>query len=319
MSDSLKSQAERIVSVINQELSQADAATENDANRRATALFNRLMGSISDVDLQAAANRVAELKAAHPDATVDELVRRLIKQKTQRTATIGAATSGAGLVPGIGTATALIVGTAADISATFKLQAELVLEIAHVHEYPLAEDEKRRLVLLITGLSAGARSLAQKAGQRASVKIGEAFAEKAVLKALPVVGIIASAGTNALATYIIGQRADAYFRLGEAGLQSWQDSLRAISGVDERDIARWLAAQKDAAGTMVGEAGAAVGEQVRRTTEAIAATSVKAAQTQMRWTQKFWRSVFRGIKRIAGIFLSPFKMMQRFHTSTRKD
>lgn len=319
MPDSLKSQAERIVSVINQELSQTDTAAESDASRRATVLFKRLMGSINDVDLQAAAERVAALKSAHPQASDDELVRRLIKQKTQRTATIGAATSGVGLVPGIGTATALIAGTAADISATFKLQAELVLEIAHVHEYPLSEDEKRRLVLLITGLSAGARSLAQKAGQRAGMKIGEVFAEKAVLKALPVVGIIASAGTNALATYIIGQRADAYFRLGEAGLQSWQDSLRAISGVDERNIARWLEAQKNAAGAMFGDASTAVGEQVRRTTKTIATTSVKAAQTQKRWTQNFWQMIFRGIKRIGGIFLAPLRMMQRFRIFTRKD
>lgn len=308
MPDSLKSQAETIVAAIENELNNGDSdlPLSTEANKRANALFNRLLNTINDVDMAAAAERVEAVRRSIPDADTPAIVQTLIKQKTQKTAAIGAVTSGTGLIPGVGTATALIFGTAADIGATFKLQAELVLEIAHAHRYPLSEQEKQRVVLLVTGLSAGASSLARKAGQRASVKITEQFAEKSLLKALPFIGIIASAGTNALSTYIIGQRADAYFRLGESGLQNWQDSLRAISGVDERQISRWLAERSDATREMLassaatmGQLGKTAGKNIAGTAQTAAASSGRVGKAYFRGVKTFWQVTFATV---GGVF-----------------
>src|SRR5688572_31629413 len=125
------------------------------AGRMAGAILDR----IDDADEHAAAERVQELRAAHPAETPDQLVERLIKKKCQQTAAVGAATSGAALVPGLGTLVALTVGAAADIGLTLRLQAELVLEIAAAHGHTVSPDEKRGVVLVVSGLSVGGNRL----------------------------------------------------------------------------------------------------------------------------------------------------------------
>ncbi|RME41855.1 MAG: DUF697 domain-containing protein [Caldilineae bacterium] len=280
MSDSLKKQAEEIFVAVERELQ--DEKTAAAERSRLEGLLDALLKVAHNVDIAAAAERVAQLRQQYPRASTGKLAQRLIRDKCRQTATVGAATSGAGLIPGVGTAAAVILGTAADISATFRLQAELVLEMAHLYNYPLTEREKHTLVLLITGLSAGAGAMARRAGQRAGVKLGEMFAEKSILKALPVVGVLASAGTNVLSTYLIGRRAEAYFRLGEAGLQSWEESLRALTGVDERKIGRWLSARGRTAGRALSE-----------TAEIAGTVGQSAWRGYLGLVKRFWKGGFR--------------------------
>jgi hypothetical protein len=96
---------------------------------------------------------------------------------------------------------------------------------------------------------------------------------------LPVVGVIASAGTNALSTYIIGQRADAYFRLGPEAVPTWSDSLRAITGVDERKIGDWLADSGRSAGDVLAWGAAQVGEAGKAASEAVVSGAGRVADT----------------------------------------
>ena len=316
MSDSMKHQAEQIISVINSDL--ATQGSDAVVNGKINALFDRLMNSINAVDMLAAARRVDDLRQKYPHATDIELSKKLIKAKVQRTASVGIVTSSAGLIPGIGTATALILGTAADIGATFKLHAELVLEISHLYHHELSEQEKQQVVLLITGISAGASSLARKAGQRASVKFTETFAEKSVLKALPVLGVIASAGTNVLSTHIIGQRADAYFRLGPEGVQNWQDSLRAVTGLDERSIVRWANEGRQNAGNLLGsgidtvrEVGQSTGSAVVVKASQVTDGGKKAGRFYFKWLGIFWHVAFQTFAGILRLFLQPFRAIKR--------
>jgi len=44
-----------------------------------------------------------------------------------------------------------------------------------------------------------------------------------------------------VSTYIIGQRAQAYFSLGPDAVGDWGESIRAITGLDERELIAWLA------------------------------------------------------------------------------
>jgi hypothetical protein len=206
-------------------------------------LLAQFAQTISDVDMAAAALRVEEQRNAHPDEDTGALVERLIREKCIRTGTVGAVTSGAAIIPGIGTAASLTVGVAADIGATFKLQAELVLEIAAAHDRNLTDEEKRTAVLLITGMSGGVNQALSLAGKRATIKITERYAQKWISHALPVVGVAASAATNALTTYLVGQRADAYFRLGPDAMGDWGEIWRTITGVDERALGSWFAEQ----------------------------------------------------------------------------
>lgn len=298
MPGSLKEQAEEITTVINQELREVEQSPEEPAGGRMDALFGRLLKIVNDVDLAQAEERVNAVRQKTA-ASTEILIQTLIRDKCRQTAAVGAATSGAGLIPGVGTVAALVFGTAADLGATFRLQAELVLEIACVHRYPLNEQEKQRLVLLITGLSAGTATLARKAGQHAGLLLGEKLAGKSIFKALPVVGVIASAGTNVLATYIIGARADAYFRLGADELQSWPESLRAITGVDERKIGQWLAESGQSTGLALatgaekaGRAGKSAGLAVSQKAQQGARLGKKGLKIYLGWVISFWKGVF---------------------------
>lgn len=220
---------------------------------------------IDDVDMSAAAARVDGERKVHPNDTIDALVERLIRDKCMKTGTVGAVTSGAAIIPGIGTAASLTIGVAADIGATFKLQAQLVLEIAAAHDRTLTNEEKRASVLLITGMSGGANKALSKASEQATLKITERYAQKWLAHALPIVGVAASATTNVLTTYLVGKRADAYFRLGPEAMGDWVEIWRAITGVDERAVGAWFAEQADSSWRAV------------RNTASIAASSIAGA------------------------------------------
>ena len=128
----LKKQAQGIISAVGRDLEAVDAqpeAVQEAVNSQANTVVNTIFNVISDVDIQAATNRVKALREDNPNLTREELSQMLIREKCQRTGTVGAVTAGAGIIPGIGTAAAVTLGTAADIGMTFKLQAELVLEI----------------------------------------------------------------------------------------------------------------------------------------------------------------------------------------------
>jgi uncharacterized protein (DUF697 family) len=240
------------------------------AGRVAGAILDR----IDDADEQAAAERARELRAAHPDETPDELVERLIKKKCQQTAAIGAATSGTALVPGLGTLVALTVGAAADIGLTLRLQAELVLEIAAIHGHVVSPEEKRGVVLLVSGLGLGGNRLLSRGGAKLAEAVGQRFAQRWLTRAIPVAGAAAAAGANALSTYVIGRRAHAYFGRGPEAMGDWRESLRTLSGVDERKLAAWLA---EGAGTVTRGTGR-TWEGVRGGAQRAAATTAGAAR-----------------------------------------
>ncbi|HEU5316171.1 MAG TPA: hypothetical protein VFX49_08695 [Chloroflexota bacterium] len=203
-------------------------------------LLDLLLDRVDDADEAQAIERVRTLRDAHPDWTTQQLVDELVMRKVRQTASIGAATAAASVIPVLGTIVALTVGAVADLGATLRLQSELLLEIAEVYARRLSKEEKRRAFMLIAGLSAGGARLVSRGGSRLSLRLTERFAERWLARALPFAGIAVAAGTNALSTYLIGRRATAYFALGPEAVGSWTESLRALSGVDERRLASWV-------------------------------------------------------------------------------
>lgn len=308
----LKEQAQDIMVAVEHDLQALDAQpldVQAEADSRANALVKTIFNVISDVDMKAAAARAEALERQHPNLPREELAQKLIRDKCEKTGTVGAVSASAGIIPGIGTAAAITLGTAADIGVTFKMQAELVLELAALYDYPLNEEEKQRVVMVITGLSAGTTVLARKAGQNISLKVSEKFAERAagrtILKAIPWVGIVASAGTNVLSTYIIGQRADTYFRLGPEAMGTWADTLRTVSGVDERKLGAWVADSSKTAGRAiatgagkVGQAGVAAGGVVVSGAGKAGQQAGRGLTAYSRWLKKTWLAIFRAIGKV---------------------
>lgn len=210
-----------------------------------TTLVDKLFGyttqRLTSVDPDKAVARVQALRRKYPDLRNEELVERLIKAKCQKAATVGAATSAASVFPGLGTAISVTVGLVVDIGSTLKLHAELVLEIAEAHGHRLDENKRAEVLLAVTGLSAGMGRLGGSAVKGLSQKFSEIAAQKWLAKAVPAVGMAASATTNVLFTYIIGKRAEAYFNRGPEALGDIKDNLRALTGVDEQKIGQWVA------------------------------------------------------------------------------
>jgi hypothetical protein len=203
-------------------------------------ILSFILDRIDDADETAAVERVHELRQRQPEWTLDQLVEELIRRKVRQTAAIGAATAGAGVIPGLGTLVALTIGAVADLGATLRLQTELVLEIGEAHGRRLSKEEKRRVVMLVGGLSAGGGRLLSRGGARLSLSLTQRYAQRWLARAVPFAGIAAAAGVNALSTYLIGTRAHALFARGPEAVGSWQESLRALSGVDERRLAAWI-------------------------------------------------------------------------------
>jgi hypothetical protein len=244
---------------------------------RAAKLLGFAVRRLNDADPRAATERVRRLRTRFPGAERSELVEKLLKAKCQKTATIGASTSAAAIVPGLGTALALTIGMAVDISSSLKLNAELVLEIAAVYGHRLTETQRNEVILAVTGISVGAEKMGGAAVKGVSRKAAERIAQKWAAKAVPAVGMAASASTNVLATYLIGRRAEAFFGRGPEALGDWQDDLRAISGVDERKISGWLAERGRLAGNASASVSRRVGRQSRRYARSLAEAGGRAA------------------------------------------
>jgi len=219
-------------------------------------LVEHTLSGVNDIDADLAAQRVADMRGQH-HLSDDALVEHLIRQKARQAGMVGGVTSAAALIPGLGSITAFTIGVATDVGVTLRLQSELVLEVAAARGKTLSPAEARNALLVVTGLNIGAERLVNQAGRKLAEKAAERFAGRAIVKAIPFVGIAVSAGANMVMTYPIGRRADAYFQLGEAHVGDWNESIRAITGVDERKLIGWL-------GDIMAEVGAVIGSRAQQ-------------------------------------------------------
>ncbi|CAN5761691.1 hypothetical protein BH23DEI1_BH23DEI1_10270 [soil metagenome] len=224
-------------------MSSNDGARANGGSWLEDVMAGMLRGP-TEADVQAAVKRVDTLRAKRQGRSTDDLVRDVIKGTARRSAAVGAATAGTALVPGLGTLAAMTIGTATDVGATLRLQTQMVLDIAVLRGAELSTQEARNVVLLVAGVSTASTAALNRAGRVAAMRLGERFTARWVLRAVPVIGMLSSSGTNALATRVIGHRADAYFSLGPEAMGDWAESVRAVIGVDERPLWRRLTSRR---------------------------------------------------------------------------
>lgn len=252
----------------------AEPLSSLDQTNMLDALVDRTLRTVNEADAAAAVQRVAAIRTQRR-LQDDALVEHLIRQKANQTGMVGAVTSAAALIPGFGSVAAFTVGVVTDVGVTLRLQSELVLEIAAARERTLTPTEARNALLVVTGLNMGAEQLVNQASRKLAEKAAERFAGRAIVKAIPFVGIAISAGANILMTYMIGRRADAYFQLGPEAVGDWSDSLRAITGLDERKLVAWLGdVMQDFGRAFVGGArrfGCATQDAAHRAGDAVAA------------------------------------------------
>lgn len=226
--------------------SASQPASNSTALAAVDTVMRSMVGTIEEKHITAANERIANLRGRNPQATADELADLAIRQKCIDTGAIGVASSVPGLIPGVGSMLVLSAGLMVDLRKTMETQKELVLELASIYGRAITPADRRNLLLLVTGVDGGNKLIA-KAGSEMAAKLTTRLSSRALSKALPVVGILTSAAFNVISTYLVGRRAQAYLRADPSLADDWDDALRTLSGVDERELARWLLASLDQA------------------------------------------------------------------------
>jgi uncharacterized protein (DUF697 family) len=151
--------------------------------------FRWLAAVIGDVDTQIVQDKVDQLKTQYPYEKSPQLVQRVIYNKSLEAAKLGFVTN---LIPPFALA---LFGW--ELAGMVKLQAEMVYQIAAIHNFDLKHPSRRSEALAIFGLSLGGGSL----------KTGLSF-----LELLPGLGVLIGVSSNAILIYSLGQTANQFYQ-----------------------------------------------------------------------------------------------------------
>ncbi|MFF7369378.1 EcsC family protein [Streptomyces tricolor] len=165
-----------------------------------------------------------------PESLEDKrrIAAKIIGRYSKISAAAGAVTAAPGVIPGIGTAVAVVSGGVADTAAALKLQVDMCMCLVEVFEADLSDEDKKHLAFVLA-LAGSAEQMAAKGG-KAVMKIAEklvyqylrgpalvtikqlfkrvsiTFTQKAMAKAIPAgVGVAFSSSTNYVLTRMVGR------------------------------------------------------------------------------------------------------------------
>ena len=182
---------------------------------------------------------VIKFKKSHPQKSEAEIRRavskKIISNYSYYSAFTGGTTALTGIIPGIGTAIAVVGGAGADAIASMKFQIEMTMAIATVHGHDILIEEQKRVFYIIAGLGAinetakeGGKSLGSKAFialvkkhlkgatlqtvKEIFKKVGITFTRKALEKSIPFgIGVIIGFSANKGLTWYVGSKAQDFF------------------------------------------------------------------------------------------------------------
>lgn len=159
----------------------------------------------------------------------------IIKRHAKLAAIVGGTTALPGVVPGVGTAIAMLGGGVADVGVCMKMQVDMCMCLAAVFDYDVASEDVRHLAFLIAvfgALQHGGAEAGVKLGSRAGVRmlnqylrgsalvtlkqmfarVGVRFTRVGLEKALPIgIGVALGVGFNYGFTRYIGRQAKEWF------------------------------------------------------------------------------------------------------------
>lgn len=169
--------------------------------------------------------------AREPKTTADKrrIASKVISRYSKFAAATGAAASLPGVIPGVGTAVAVIGGGAVDIAASLKIQIDMCMCLVDVFTEELSSEDKKHLAFVlalagsIEGLATNTTKVAvEKVAEKLVFqyirgpvlltikelfrKVGVTFLQKTAAKAIPAgVGVVFSGSTNYLLTTVVGK------------------------------------------------------------------------------------------------------------------
>lgn len=177
--------------------------------------LNWLITDTNLVDLEKAEAAVNKLKQKYPNELPSQIAHRIMVEKATHAATVGLATS---ILPGI--AVALL---AIDLTATTKLQSEMLYQIASVYGLDLKDPARKGEILAIFGLALGGGRLLKAAG------LG-------LLRNVPLAGAVIGASSNATMIYSLGYAACRFYqaKLDESTSLASPQTLATLKAESEK-------------------------------------------------------------------------------------
>ena len=196
--------------------------------------------SIKPEDALAMADQyLAKSKRKYPRDSDEQHQKRvadkIVSRYSRLALGVGVGTGLPGVIPGFGSAVAILGGATADTVAVMKLQVDMCMCMAAAYGYDISSEDGRHLTFLIaaTGSAqhAGAEAVTR-VGSRAGVnmlrqylrggalqatkhafgRVGVTFTRKAVEKAVPFgVGAVVGGGANYATTRFVGHQAKQWF------------------------------------------------------------------------------------------------------------
>ena len=144
---------------------------------------------LGEADLEKIQKEVAKLQVDYPRESPDKLAHRLIVNKALSAGGVGLA---ANIVPPVA-----IAFLGLELAALFKMQAEMIYQIAAVYGLELSDPARRGEVLAIFSLALGSSGVF-KGG------LG-------IIELLPLIGAFYGATTDAATVYVLGNIANRYY------------------------------------------------------------------------------------------------------------
>ncbi|MCC5612765.1 EcsC family protein [Nostoc sp. CHAB 5834] len=186
--------------------------------------LNWLIGTTNAVDLEKAEVAVNKLKQQYPNESASQIAHRIMLEKATQAGTVGLATS---VLPGI--AVALL---AIDLTATTKIQSEMLYQIASVYGLDLKDPARKGEILAIFGLGLGGGRLLKAAG------LG-------LLRNIPLAGAVIGASSNATMIYSLGYTACRFYeaKLDESTSLSSPQTLATLKAESEKYLETAIAQQ----------------------------------------------------------------------------
>lgn len=186
--------------------------------------LNWLISDTNLVDLERAEAAVNKLKKQYPNESPSQIAHRIMVEKATQAATVGLATS---FLPGI--AVALL---AIDLTATTKLQSEMLYQIASVYGLDLKDPARKGEILAIFGLALGGGRLLKAAG------LG-------LLRNVPLAGAVIGASSNATMIYSLGYAACRFYetKLDESTSLASPQTLATLKAESEKYLESAIAQQ----------------------------------------------------------------------------
>ncbi|MGW2263099.1 hypothetical protein [Streptomyces koyangensis] len=157
------------------------------------------------------------------------IAAKVIGRYSKLSAATGAVTAAPSVIPGVGTAVAVLGGGVTDIAAALKLQIDMCMCLVEVYETDLSDEDKKHLAFVLA-LAGSVEQMASTGGKAAVMKIAEklvyqylkgpalvtvkqlfrrvaiTFTQKGMAKAIPAgVGVVFSSSTNYILTTMVGK------------------------------------------------------------------------------------------------------------------